>query len=137
MTVLSVTPGKPATRLPTAMGKAALSKRVPTHTRSAWARLRTISRVAFRPIINPNRLNATVTDRKTRADRTGFRRSAAQTSGKNRIAPSLLASSLPLDWRQARGRHKPLMRLVPLRQSDDEITRLLDDVALTGMQGVG
>src|SRR3569833_292398 len=85
---------------------------------SGWACFSISAIVSESPIISPNRVKATVTDRKTRIERTGFRRSAAQTSGRKRIGPPAgrnacrrTASGQEAAARLSQSEHKPLKQL--------------------------
>ena len=71
-----------ATCRATAMGTPLPPKRGQVKMRSARARAATASKVAFSPIISPNRVKATITDSKVRIARVGLRRIAAQMSGR-------------------------------------------------------
>src|SRR6478752_6219353 len=75
-------PGNFAISRATVIGRPVVSKRARVHILSAWARCAIMSMVAFRPIMSPNKVKATVTDRSVTPVRIGLRRSAAQMSGK-------------------------------------------------------
>ena len=78
MTVTFFTPGICAIWRATVTGIGTLSKRGHTQMRSARARSSIVCMVALSPIISPNRVKATVTDRKVTIERTGLRRNAAE-----------------------------------------------------------
>src|SRR5471032_583238 len=73
---------------PMAVGKGS-PKRGLTYMRSARDVSAIALRVAFRPMVRPNRVNAMTTDSKVRIARAGLRMMAAQTSGKYFIGPLL------------------------------------------------
>src|SRR5215475_13796976 len=72
-------------------------KRAPENMRSARASSCTLSKVAFMPMVSPNRVKAIITDKRVRSARTGFRTIAAQTRGRYLMPSPLCGSESALD----------------------------------------
>ncbi len=80
-------------------------KRAKEKMRSSRASSCTLAKVAFMPMVSPNRVKASITDNKVRTARVGLRMIAAQTRGRY-FMPGLMARSIswPLSiasWRLA------------------------------------